>query len=299
MQQTAPLSPLGRSVAHWAREMLAEAYLAPRTVTKYEAILGQFAELLAARGILEFAHADRSAVLAFLADGNPAAATRRLRLTTLRQFYKWAELADPSRGIRPAKLPERIPDSLTPDECARLFNACGSDWYGVRDRALLELAYATGARSEELATITLDALRLADKAVRVVGKGNRERTAFLTPSAVSALQRWLRVRGEMPTRALFPSQAGGVMSGMGVWKAFRKRGQQAGIRPLRPHLMRHTFATHLLKGGADLRALQLLLGHRNLATVQVYLGADDAWLRETHRNAHPFAKEGGRSDENP
>lgn len=284
MQETAPLSPLGRTVAHYVREMHAEMFLAPRTVAKYEQNLLAFAGLLEARGVHDFAAADRSSVLAYMEQGQCSAATRRLRLTTLRQFYKWARLPDPSAGVRPAKLPERIPDSLTPEEVARLFRACGSDWYGVRDRALLELAYSTGARSEELTGITLDALRLAQRAVRVVGKGNRERVAFLTESAVCALTAWLAVRGS-ELGPLFPSQAGTRMSGMGVWKAFQKRAKQAGIRPLRPHLMRHTFATHLLKGGADLRALQLLLGHKNIATVQAYLGADDAWLRETHRKA--------------
>lgn len=299
MQQTAPLSVLGRDVARWQREIHDEAHYSPRTVIKYAGNMERFADLAAARGIARWTDADRSTVLAYLAEGDPAASTRRLRLNSVRQFFRWLTLPDPSAGIRLAKLPDRLPDTLTEAEVRAMLDACDRDatWYGVRDRAILELAYATGIRADEIAGAHLADLRVDDASVRVHGKGGRDRQCYLTKTAALALTAWLRARtGLVPDSEphLFVSQALKRFSAMGLWKVFVKRGEQAALtRRVHPHLMRHTFATHLLRAGADLRAIQVLLGHRSLMTTQVYLRADDAWCREVHGRCHPLSKATG------
>lgn len=302
MQQTAPLSQLGRSVAQWEREMNQEAHLSAGTVTKYAANLRALVVQAAARGITDWRGVDRSTVLAFVAAGEAAASTRRNRMLSLRSFYSWAQLPDPSEGMRLARRAETIPDALTEGEVGAMLDACADGtWFGLRDRAILELAYSTGARNAELRALTLPDVRLEEASVRLMGKGRRERIAYLTDSCVAALRAWQEARsalGADECPALFLSRLLRALSDMGLWQVFERRSRAAGIRRVHPHLMRHTFATHMVRHRADVRAVQQLMGHRSLNTTAAYLKADDEWCRSEHRNSHPLnrATEGRTRD---
>jgi integrase/recombinase XerD len=292
MESVEPLGRLSEAILRWRREAQAEMFLSERTIEKYASNMERYAEKARERGIRSWADADRALVLAYVSQGGPAPATARNRLVaarTLHQFLACSEGAatDPTAGIRPAKLTRTVPDTLAEAEIARVLAACeDGTWFGVRDRALLELAYSTGARATELRDMLVTDVREAEGAVLLRGKGAKHRMGYLSPSAAAALQAWRRLRPAVAPADephLFVSQALGRFSEQGLWGVFVRRGQLAGLtRRLHPHTLRHSFATHLLRHGADVRAIQLLMGHESIATTQVYLRAEDAVLREVH-----------------
>lgn len=302
MQELAPLSELGRAVAQWQREMNQEGHLSAGTVGKYAANQSALAALAASRGITEWRQLDRATVLAYVSAGDAAASTRRNRLLAQRALFAWAVLPDPSRGMRLARRDETIPDALTEGEVAALLSACeDGTWFGLRDRALLEMAYSTGARNAEIRALAPADVRLEEASARLLGKGRRERVAYLTDSCVAALRAWLEARtalGVDKGAPLFVSRLLRALSDMGLWQVFERRSRAAGIRKVHPHLMRHTFATHMVRHRADVRVVQQLMGHRSLNTTAAYLKADDEWCRSEHRNAHPLnrATEGRESE---
>jgi len=274
--------------------MLAEGHLSEGTVHKYAANLYALAALAESRGIKEWSALDRSTVLAYVSDGQAAASTRRNRLLALRAFYRWAAMPDPSAGLRLAKRDETVPDSLTAGEVRAMLDACDDGtWFGVRDRAILELAYSTGARNAEMRALTLADLRLEDGTVRLMGKGRRQRVAYLTETAAIALRAWQEARSALGANSepsLFLSKLLRPLTDMGLWQVFERRSRLAGIRRVHPHLMRHTYATHMVRNGADPRVVQVTMGHRSLNTTAGYLKADDEWCRSEHRNSHPLNK---------
>lgn len=296
MEPVAPLAALGRSVAAWARDMHQESYLAAGTAQKYAANVGRFATLAEARGFRDWSHVDRSCVLAYLSAGEPEPSTRRNRLLSIRAFYKWLGTPDPSAGIRAARRTETLPKSLPLDAIEAMLAACsGASWYAVRDRALLEVAISTGARSSELADLALADLDLERGTVRLNGRKTRQqRLAYLTEPARAALQAWLEARtGLVPSSEphLFVSQALTRFSAMGLCKVFEKRARHAGLeKHVHPHMFRHSFGTHLVRNGADLPSVQRLMGHRSLAATAVYLAANDEWTKQVHERCHPRSK---------
>lgn len=296
MEPVAPLAALGRSVAAWARDMHQESYLAAGTAQKYAANVGRFATLAEARGFSDWSQVDRSTVLAYLSAGDPEPSTRRNRLLSVRAFYKWLGTPDPSAGIRSARRSETLPKSLPMDAVEAMLNACDDGtWFGVRDRALLEVAISTGARSSELADLTLADLEISRGTLRLNGrKSRKERLAYLTEPARLALQAWLDARsGLVPSSEphLFVSQALTRFSAMGMWKVFTKRARLAGLEQrVHPHLFRHSFATHLVRNGADVRSVQTMMGHRSITSTQVYLAANDEWTKQVHERCHPRSK---------
>jgi integrase/recombinase XerD len=169
----------------------------------------------------------------------------------------------------------------------------GVDPASRRDRAMLELMYGSGLRVSEVLGLTPDALHLGEGFVRVVGKGNKERIVPLTRACVRALGRYLKegrpelAAGPGPDR-LFLNRRGGMLSRMGLWRILRRHARAAGVcRDFHPHMLRHSFATHMLEGGADLRVIQELLGHASVTTTQVYTQVDRGFLLEVHRRFHP------------
>lgn len=292
MKAVAPLTQLQQAVSQWQREMIQEGHLSAGTVTKYAASMGQCGELAAARGARTWRDVDRSTVLAYVSAGAAAASTRRNRVLALRSFFAWTGLPDPSRDVRLARRDETVPDSLTLSEVRAMLAACHDcTWFGARDRAILEVAYSTGARNAEIRALQLIDVRLEESSVRLMGKGRRERVAYLTESCVAALRAWQEARsglGMDSGPSLFVSRLLRPLTDMGLWQVFDRRSRLAGIRRVHPHLMRHTFATHMVRGRADVRAVQQLMGHRSLNTTAAYLKADDEWCRSEHRNSHPL-----------
>ena len=220
-------------------------------------------------------------------------------LSTLRGFYRWALTEghieqDPLAEVRLPPVRPSLPNTLDEGEVERLLTAPDVDTaLGLRDRAMLEVLYGCGLRVSELVNLSLDAVNLRQGVVRVRGKGDKDRLVPLGEEAVHWLTRYLRCgRGELmrdTTRpALFPGRGDNSMTRQAFWHRIKAHAGTAGItRPLSPHTLRHAFATHLLNHGANLRVVQLLLGHSDLSTTQIYTHVAQARLEALHAEHHP------------
>jgi len=281
-----------------------ERGLSDRTVAAYGRDLSRWAAFLAERGI-EAPDAVTPAVLRdwvfSLKDEALAPASIRRAQSAVRTYYAFllaegSVTADPTERLESPKLGRRLPDFLTHEEVARFLDAPDPDaplyW---RDRAVLELLYATGMRVSELAELPLTSVDLDEGFVTVFGKGSKERLVPVGAPALRALRRYLRDvrpgldrgRGKAGGR-VFLNARGGGLSRMAVWTLVKESARRAGItRKVSPHTLRHTFATHLLEGGADLAAVQELLGHADIGTTQIYTHVDREYLRDVHRRFHP------------
>lgn len=281
---------LADAIGRWLQEAQGEMHLAAGTLAKYHATLVRYSAHLGSTGVHDWRLVSDPHVRAFLGSEPCAPATLRVRRATLRTFHRWlvdAGLADhdPTSRIRAPKVRETIPDTLTEPEVRALIDATRT----ARDRALVLTLYSTGCRSAEL--LGLHLRDLGDGVVRLHGKGGRDRVGLLTPEAKRAMDAHLVERGLSPGR-LFD------LSAMGLWKLLQRLATAAGIgRHISAHTLRHSFATHLLQRGADIRSVQLLLGHRKLETTAVYLRVSDGWLAQVHRTHHPSnAMEGGEHE---
>ena len=276
------------------------------TVTEYRRNAGEFLAFLAGCGV-DWTTPDRPTIRAYLAglaDRGLAPGSVGGKLAAVRSLYRHALRlgtirTDPLAGVRAPRRPSRLPRVLSVDEAETLVTAPtrgeGRDEALTRrDGAMLELLYATGMRISELAGLTLDRVDVERRRLKVLGKGNKERQLLFGAPAASALRRYLEVarpvlvaRGK-PSPAVFLNAAGRPLSARGARMVIGRWVDASGT-PDRtsPHTLRHSFATHLLEGGADLRVVQELLGHANLQTTQVYTHLSDAALRSAYRGAHP------------
>lgn len=227
------------------------------------------------------------------------ASTANRRLATLRRFYRWALREgviqkDPTLRLAGAKAPPRFPKALTEAQVEELLAAPATDTdLGLRDRAMLEVLYATGLRVSELVGLTLAELSLTDGLVRVIGKGSKERVVPMGEEARAWVDRYAKrarpalLRGRI-AEAMFVTQRGSAMTRQMFWKLIRRYAVVADIRaPLSPHGLRHAFATHLLNHGADLRVVQMLLGHADISTTQIYTHVARERLQALHSRHHP------------
>jgi site-specific recombinase XerD len=297
------------------------------TVREYDRNATDFLAFLDGRGV-DWRSPDRATIRAYLAglaDRELAASSVAARLAAVRSLYRhaarqgWID-ADPMAGVRSPRRPARLPRVLSVDDAARLVEAPSrsssasvgrrgpagpgdprlGDALRRRDAALLELLYATGMRISEAAGLTIDRMELDRGRLRVVGKGNKERELLFGAPAQAALRSYLTEgrpvlasRGPLPTAAVFLNAQGGALSARGARMAVDRWADAAGLAThASPHTLRHSFATHMLEGGADLRSVQELLGHANLATTTVYTHLSDATLRGAYRAAHPRAGRG-------
>ena len=282
------------------------------TVTEYRRHATEFLGALAAAGV-DWRSPDRAAVRAYLAglaDRGLAASSVAGRLAAIRSLYRHALRngrisADPLVGVRAPRRPSRLPRVLSVDEAAELVTAPrragGRDEaLSRRDGAMLELLYASGMRISELAGLTLDRVDAGRRRLRVIGKGNKERELIFGVPAATALAAYLETarpvlaaRGA-PSDAVFLNALGTPLSARGARMVIDRWVRRTGVSPrTSPHTLRHSFATHLLEGGADLRVVQELLGHVNLQTTQIYTHLSDAALRSAYRGAHPRAGRSG------
>ena len=221
------------------------------------------------------------------------------RMTVFRRFYRWALrdnrlLVDPTLKLLSAKQPQRLPKSLSEAQVEALLNAPDTDTaLGLRDRAMLELLYASGLRVSELVNLPLLSLNLREGVLRITGKGDKERLVPFGEEAGDWLQRYLdTARNELLAKknspAVFLTQRGVAMSRVMFWMLIKKYALLADIHaPLSPHTLRHAFATHLLNHGADLRAVQMLLGHADISTTTIYTHVATERLKQLHAQHHP------------
>ncbi len=217
-------------------------------------------------------------------------------MESLRQYHRFLAAegktaADPSVHLSPPRVPSKLPGQLTHDEIMRLLAAPGtSGIQEARNRAMLELLYATGLRVSELVGLGRNSIDLGLGFVRVIGKGNKERIVPVGKNALAAIREYLPLRdGKYPgAKGLFLSKLGKNMSRVEFWRQLKGYARKANItKNITPHLLRHSFATHLLAGGADLRFVQEMLGHSSIATTQIYTHVDRDRLKELHRTYHP------------
>jgi integrase/recombinase XerD len=230
-----------------------------------------------------------------------ATTTVARKLVSIRLFYRFLAseqqiAANPADDIDLPKQRRKLPGVLTQDEAAKLIEAAGrapDRFWAMRSRAMLEVMYGSGLRVSELLSLGTGNVALADGFLRVMGKRSRERVVPLGQPAVNAVRDYLSAArphyaGKKTSPYLFLNRRGGRLSRMGFLKILRSCVALAGIdRRVTPHTLRHSFATHLLEGGADLRAVQEMLGHSSIATTQIYTHVDREYLRETHRTFHP------------
>ena len=277
------------------------ARLADRTVDAYRRDLADFAAWL--DGPLAAASPDQlAAYVAKLRADGLAATTIARRVAALRSFFRHQVLLGtrPDNPAAELELPRRrraLPKTLSPGEVERLIDAAtGTTPRSLRDRALVELLYGAGLRVSEAVGLERAAVDLERRLVRAVGKGSKERVVPIGREAVEALRRYLaRGRPFLDKRhrpELFLNAQGGALTRAGAFLILKKLAETAGLEPERvhPHLLRHSFATHLLEGGADLRSVQEMLGHADLATTELYTHVSDRRRRELYFRAHPHAR---------
>lgn len=218
-------------------------------------------------------------------------ALRNFAKSLVRENYRKDDFTELSSGPRASR---KLPDVLTLQEVERLLNAPSAETpHGIRDRAILEMFYSSGLRVSELCEVNLQQINLEEGFVRVFGKGSKERIVPLGGAAIRACQSYLtqaRAHFVKPRTGseFFLSQQGRAISRKMVWVMIREHAKQVGIKkPIKPHLLRHSFATHLLEGGADLRAIQEMLGHSDISTTQIYTAVQSSRLVEEHAEFHP------------
>ncbi|MFC3157040.1 site-specific tyrosine recombinase XerD [Gilvimarinus japonicus] len=279
-----------------------EKGLSENSLASYRRDLQGFARYLASQDSSLAASLGSQRVLAYLAwrhaKGYTSRSTARL-LSCLRGFYRdqvreGLQECDPLVGIESPKLPKSLPKLLTERDVEALLKAPDvSEPVGLRDRAMLEVLYACGLRVSELTGLTVTLLNLRQGVVKVMGKGSKERLVPLGEEANYWLERYIRearplLVGERPIEVLFPSTRRQMMTRQTFWHRIKHWALVAGIdKPLSPHTLRHAFATHLLNHGADLRVVQLLLGHSDLSTTQIYTHVAQARMQGLHQEHHP------------
>ena len=299
-----------RQLDEYLQHLAVERGLRPNSLEAYAHDLRSLAAFLIERGVHDFRTATPVHLLAFLsslARAGLSARTQARRWIAVRGLYRYLReeglvAADPTAGIRLPKVAARLPELLSHGEVEALLAApdLGTP-LGLRDRALLELMYATGCRVSEALDLTGDRLHLDQGVVMLTGKGDKHRLVPVGECATAALLLWIergrpalakrkpgRAASAAAGRHVFLNRHGRRLSRQGWFQKLRDYALQAGItRPVSPHVLRHSFATHLLEGGADLRTVQALLGHADISTTQIYTHVSGKHLREAHRKHHP------------
>jgi integrase/recombinase XerC len=221
-------------------------------------------------------------------------------LSSWRAFYRFLQERDPAladnpcAGLRPPRSARRLPDVLSPDEAVRLVRIEGTDALALRDRALFELAYSSGLRLAELAGLDVDHVNVAQGEVRVWGKGGKERIVPVGAAARAAIRAWLPARAALPrgdANALFLGRSGARISPRAIERRLAEWAVKQGLpQHVHPHMLRHSFASHVLQSSGDLRAVQEMLGHASIASTQVYTHLDFQHLAQAYDRAHPRAR---------
>ena len=306
------MTDLGRVVRSYLDHLTVERGLAANTLSSYRRDLERYLTVLAAAGVDDLGAVGPREVAAHLAalragdDDHPplSAASAARAASAVRGLHRFAvreglATADPAREVKPPALPRRLPKALDVSQVERLLAEAGETGpLGLRDRALLEFLYGTGARISEAVGACVDDLDLGDGTVLLRGKGGKSRLVPVGGYAREALDAYLvRARPGLAPRGpqVFVNARGGPLSRQSAWTILRRAAARAGLpvdgaHGVSPHTLRHSFATHLLDGGADVRVVQELLGHASVTTTQVYTLVTVERLREVYATAHPRAR---------
>jgi integrase/recombinase XerD len=280
--------------------MKVERGLSENTIQSYSRDLTRFFQYLEKRGLslLDVGQSDIVDYMADLQDGLSIRSAAR-NLSAIKMFFRFLVYDgkienSPVRLLKTPKLPRKLPGVLSLEDVEQLLSQPDPSYHlGQRDRAMLELLYATGLRVSELVGLKLSSVNLVAGYVRTIGKGSKERQVPMGGKAQEALRDYLavgRVRLTKNNRVpqLFLNARGRPLTRQGFWKIIRQYGMKAGIKgPITPHVLRHSFASHLLEHGADLRAVQVMLGHADISTTQIYTHVTRDRLRQIHEKYHP------------
>lgn len=271
------------------------------TVKNYGIDLREFENFLGEKKMEEVDYVDIRSFLAALKDKNYSKSTISRKLACIRSFFKFLAREEvvktnPSAGIATPKREKKLPDFLEPQEVLRLIEApAAANWEGRRDRAILETLYSSGLRVSELVGLNHDDLDLFSALVRVRGKGKKERIVPLGQLALKSIQDYTqqqppKFRDNGLKKPLYLNRSGGRLTDRSVRRMILKYCRATGLKKeVSPHMLRHSFATHMLDNGADLRSVQELLGHENLSTTQIYTHVSTKRLKEAYEAAHPRA----------
>ncbi|RFA38263.1 tyrosine recombinase XerC [Alkalilimnicola ehrlichii] len=284
-----------------------ERRVSPLTRKHYARDLAQFDTYRERLGLRDWSEFDSQHIRRFIAErhrgGLSGRSIQRL-LAAIRSFYRYLlregqATFDPAADIRPPKSPRRLPKALDVDETGGLLQAADDDPLTVRDRAIAELIYSSGLRLAELVAINVNDVAAGTQELTVTGKGQKMRTVPVGRLALEAIAAWLPLRAGLAAsgeQALFVSQQGRRLSPRSVQARLQRLAQVQGLgRPVNPHMLRHSFASHLLQSSGDLRAVQELLGHADISTTQIYTHLDFQHLSQVYDKAHPRAKKSKRN----
>jgi integrase/recombinase XerD len=298
---TAPAVSRAEAIDRFVDALWIEDGLAANTLAAYRrdlALLAAWLEKAHGTNLVEASEAELREYAVVRHAGSAATSTNR-RLTVFRRFFRWAlreQLigADPTLRLAAARQPLRVPKSLSEAQVEALLGACDTESpLGLRDRTMLELMYASGLRVSELVGLKTVNVSFVESALRVTGKGAKERLVPFGEEAHAWMQRYLEgaraaILGGQSSDALFITSRGGPMTRQMFWKIVKAQALAAGIAvPISPHTLRHAFATHLLNHGADLRAVQMLLGHADISTTTIYTHVARERLKALHAMHHP------------
>ena len=301
-----------RLLDSYVNHLKLERSISPLTVRNYARDVGGFLDFLGTQGIESPAMVTRSTLrhyLGWLHERGIVRASISRKLSALRSFYRYLArenlvAVEPLSTLSAPKVERRLPTFLTSEEIQQLLCApVNTTPQGLRDRAILELLYASGLRVSEVISLDLKDVDLGTREILVWGKGSKERVGLMGVPAAEALDLYLRhsrvkLEGQADTRAVFLNRFGERISERSVQLLIKKHARKAGL-DLRvfPHIMRHTFATHLLDGGADLRVVQDLMGHASLASTQIYTHVSQSQMRRSYLAAHPRSSAQKEGDE--
>ncbi len=296
------MTPIHQLVDRYVNYLLVEKGLARVTIESYAGDLDKFIKFLALHKITSIADTDSAVILKYLLhlrDKKISARSRARNLVTIRGFYKFLVhekvlATDPARMIDLPKTGLKLPDVLSVEEIMAMINAPDmATSRGLRDAAMLELLYAAGLRVSELIHVKLQDLNLEVGFVRTMGKGSKERVVPIGAHARQKIADYLSNARPLllkhhASHYLFVAHAGNPMTRQGFWKLLKKYSVIAGIeKEITPHSFRHSFASHLLEGGADLRSVQMMLGHVDISTTQIYTHVARDHLKQLHQKYHP------------
>jgi integrase/recombinase XerD len=293
-------TPIDRMARFYLDHLVVEKGLSSLTVQAYKTDVSDYVRFVKRSGVRDPAKITFDLTVVFLAEmeKSKGRASRARLLSAVKGFHRFlyrerALLDLEIEGVKAPKASRTIPFVLSQDEVERLLSVETGSRFEVRDRALFELAYSTGLRVSELCGLKIEQVDIEKRLVRVRGKGRKERIVPFGSKAHAALRDWLQEgRPKMLKRSnpaeLFLNSRGGKLSRVGFWKILKKRAEGAGLPgEVTPHTLRHSFATHMIEGGADLRAVQELLGHSSISTTQIYTKLDMDYLLEVHKSFHP------------
>lgn len=275
--------------------------LSPHTLSSYRRDLNKFSAFCLSKNINDYNNVHNSDVRQWAAQMHSqglAGTSLQRALSAVRSFYKYhsrhGNSHNPALDVQAPKSPKSLPKTLDTDNMQQLLSIEGDDWLSVRDRAIFELFYSSGLRLSELVNLNVNDMDLQDGLVTVTGKGNKTRSLPVGRFAIDALQAWLSARNEITIvdhSAVFLSQQGKRLGQRSIQLRLKKHSVQQNMsQHVHPHMLRHSFASHMLESSGDLRAIQELLGHENISTTQVYTHLDFQHLSKVYDKAHPRAQ---------